>query len=464
MEAALLIDIGSTFTKACAIDLLEEEILATAYTPSTTTTDVSEGIDNAIHMVNTVVGKKIDYQIRLASSSAAGGLRIVVVGLVPDLTVKAGKLSAYGAGAKVIATYSYKLTKYEKIEIEKLNPDIILFVGGTDGGNEEIILWNANIISQLEIDVPIIFGGNKAVAEEVKATSLKNGKDIFLAENVLSQLGKLNTSSAKDMIRKIFIDRIIISKGIDKVSRYIDEDIIPTPLAVFDAIKLLSNGTDQVKGMGELMAVDIGGATTDIYSSASGDPTIDGTTLKDLPLPYHMRTVEGDLGVRINAISTLKEAIINKVIKSKKIKNIDLTLIVEKLSKNITMKPKTTIDKIVDLEIASYAIQIALNRHVGHIETHFTPVGKMNIQYGKDLTKVKTMICTGGIFCNSNKKELIEMLNRSISNKYEPFCLKPKCPNYFIDNDYVLYGMGLLSTKYPDKALRILKRNLKQID
>jgi len=462
MEAALLIDIGSTFTKACAIDLLEEEILATAYTPSTTTTDVSEGIDKAIHMVNTVVGEKIDYQIRLASSSAAGGLRIVVVGLVPDLTVKAGKLSAYGAGAKVIATYSYKLTKCEKIEIEKLNPDIILFVGGTDGGNEEIILWNANIISQLKIDVPIIFGGNKAVAEEVKATLLKNGKDIFLAENVLSQLGKLNTSSVKDMIRKIFIDRIILSKGIDKANRYIDGDIIPTPLAVFDAIKLLSNGTDQIKGMGELMAVDIGGATTDIYSSASGDPTIDGTSLKDLPLPYHMRTVEGDLGLRINAISTIKEASVNKVIKSKKINNIDLNPIVEKLSKNITMKPKTAIDKTVDLEIASYAIQIALNRHVGHIETHFTPVGKMNIQYGKDLTKVKTMICTGGIFCNSNKKELIEMLNRSIINKHAPFSLKPKQPKYYIDNQYILYGMGQLSKKYPDIALRILKRKITQ--
>jgi len=169
------------------------------------------------------------------------------------------------------------------------------------------------------------------------------------------------------------------------------------------------------------------------------------------------------LGLRINAISTIKEASISKVIKSKKINNIDLNPIVEKLSKNITMKPKTAIDKIVDLEIASYAIQIALNRHVGHIETHFTPVGKMNIQYGKDLTKIKTMICTGGIFCNSNKKELIEMLNRSISYKYEPFCLKPKCPNYFIDNDYILYGVGLLSNKCPDIALRILKRNITQI-
>ncbi|MHA1221617.1 MAG: methylaspartate mutase accessory protein GlmL, partial [Candidatus Heimdallarchaeota archaeon] len=401
MEVALLIDIGSTFTKACAIDLLEEEILATAYTPSTTTTDVSEGIDKAIHMVNTVVGNKIDWQIRLASSSAAGGLRIVVVGLVPDLTVKAGKLSAYGAGAKVIATYSYKLTKFEKAEIEKLNPDIILFVGGTDGGNEEIILWNANIISQLEIDVPIIFGGNKAVAEEVNNSLLNNGKDIFLAENVLSQLGKLNTSSVKDMIRKIFIDRIIISKGIDKVSRYIDEDIIPTPLAVFDAIKLLSNGTDQAKGMGELMAVDIGGATTDIYSSASGDPTIEGTSLKGLPLPYDMRTVEGDLGLRINATTIIKEANLNTIPKSRILENIDLTRIVEKFSNNITTKPETDIEKIVDLEIASYAIQIALKRHVGYLEKQYTPLGEINIQYGKDLTNIKTVVCTGGLFSHT---------------------------------------------------------------
>jgi len=463
MEVALLIDIGSTFTKACAIDLLEEAILATAYTPSTTTTDVSEGIDKAIHMVNTVVGNKIDWQIRLASSSAAGGLRIVVVGLVPDLTVKAGKLSAYGAGAKVIATYSYKLTKSEKAEIEKLNPDIILFVGGTDGGNEEIILWNANIISQLEIDVPIIFGGNKAVAEEVNNSLLNNGKDIFLAENVLSQLGKLKTSSVKDMIRKIFIDRIIISKGIDKVSRYIDEDIIPTPLAVFDAIKLLSNGTDQAKGMGELMAVDIGGATTDIYSSASGDPTIEGTSLKGLPLPYDMRTVEGDLGLRINATTIIKEANLNTIPKSRILENIDLTRIVEKFSNNITTKPETDIEKIVDLEIASYAIQIALKRHVGYLEKQYTPLGEINIQYGKDLTNIKTVVCTGGIFSHSNKRDLIEILNRSISNKDEPFCLKPKCPNYFIDNNYILYGMGLLSKKCPDKALRILKRNLTKI-
>ena len=458
-----MIDIGSTFTKACSIDLLEEKILATACTPSTTNTNVTEGIDKAIQLLNTIVQRKVDYKIRLASSSAAGGLRIVVVGLVPELTVKAGKLSAYNAGAKIVGSYSYKLNKYEIIEIEKVNPDILLFVGGTDGGNEETLLWNANRIAQLEINAPIIFGGNKVIADEVKAILETNGKNVFLSENVLSQIGKISPFAVKEMIIKIFIERIIISKGIDQARRYVDEEIIPTPLAVFNAIKLLSSGTGSVKGIGELIAIDIGGATTDVYSSASGNPTLEGTTLKGLPLPYDMRTVEGDLGLRINATTTIKEANINKVIKSRKIENIDITPIVEKLSNNITIKPKTNIEKIIDLEIASYAIQIALKRHVGYFEKQYTPVGEINIQYGKDLTNITTVLCTGGLFSHTNERELLEMLNRSINYKYEPFCLKPKCPNYFIDNEYILYGMGLLSTKYPDKALRILKRKLKQI-
>jgi len=463
MEAALLIDIGSTFTKACSIDLLEEKVLATVCTPSTTSTNVSEGIDRAIQLINRVIQRKIDYKIRLASSSAAGGLRMVVVGLVPELTVKAGKLSAYNAGAKIVGTYSYKLNKYEINEIDKLNPDILLFVGGTDGGNEETLLWNADMIAQLEINAPIIFGGNKVVAVEVKSILEKTGKKVFLAKNVLSKIGKISAFAVKEMIRNIFIERIIISKGIDKARRYVDKDIIPTPLAVFNAVKLLSSGTDNVKGIGELIAIDVGGATTDVYSSASGNPTLEGTTLKGLPLPYDMRTVEGDLGLRINAITTIKEANLNKVVKSSKIEKIDLTQAVEKISKDITLQPKTNIEKVVDLEIASYAIQLALNRHVGDLEKQYTPAGEINIQYGKDLTNIKTVLCTGGLFSHTNERDLLEMLNRSISSKDDPFCLKPTRPKFIIDNEYILFGMGLLSLKYPDKALRILKNKLKSI-
>ena len=118
-ELALLIDIGSTFTKACAIDLNAEKLLASVETPSTTGTDVCEGVDSVICLLNEAVNQKLDFKLRLASSSAAGGLKMVVVGLVPGLTTHAGKLSALGAGAKVISTYSYKLTPKEQKEIEE---------------------------------------------------------------------------------------------------------------------------------------------------------------------------------------------------------------------------------------------------------------------------------------------------------------------------------------------------------
>ena len=459
-----MIDIGSTFTKACAIDLLEEKILANVSTPSTTNSNVTDGINKAIQLINQVLQKKIDYTLRLASSSAAGGLQVVVVGLVPELTVKAGKLSAYNAGAKIVGTYSYKLNRYELNEIDKLNPDILLFVGGTDGGNEEILLWNADMLAKLKTPAPIIFGGNKAVAFEVKKVLEKNHKKVFLAKNVLSKIGDINAFAVKEMIRKIFIERIIISKGIDKARHYVDKDIIPTPLAVFNAVKLLSAGTESVKGIGEFIAIDIGGATTDVYSSASGVPTLEGTTLKGLPLPYDMRTVEGDLGLRINAITTIKEANINKVVKSPKIENIDLTQVVEKFSNDITLKSKTNIEKIVDLEIASYAIQLALKRHVGNLERQYTPAGELFIQYGKDLTNIKIVLCTGGLFSHTNEKGLFEMLNRAIRSEDDPFCLKPTAPKFFIDNEYILFAMGLLSQQYPDKALKILKDKLKPLN
>ena len=218
-ESVLLIDIGSTFTKACAIDLENEELIASVISPSTVNTDVCEGIDDVINLLNKAIHKKIAYTHRLASSSAAGGLRMVVVGLVPDLTSEAGRLSALGAGAKVISTYSYKLNKNELREIENLSPDIILLVGGTDGGNEETILWNAKILNKINLYAPFIIAGNKVVAYEIKDILNSSGKDAFITENVLPEIGVLNVEPVRVMIRKIFIDRIIVSKGFEKVKK-----------------------------------------------------------------------------------------------------------------------------------------------------------------------------------------------------------------------------------------------------
>ena len=463
LEAALLIDVGSTFTKACAIGLDDEKLLASVSTPSTPGTDVCEGIDNVILLINEAVGEKPYFKLRLASSSAAGGLRMVVVGLVPDLTSQAARLSALGAGAKVISTYSYKLNDIEQKEIEELNPDIILLVGGTDGGNEETILWNARMLSHLESDAPIIIAGNKVVAHDAERIIKISGKDVYISKNVLPEIGKLNVEPVRKIIRQIFVHRIIISKGFERVKEYIDGTLTPTPAAVFEGVKLLSKGTDLVKGLGELVAVDIGGATTDVYSMATGKPTKEGTILKGFPSPYDMRTVEGDLGLRSNAVSILEEVGEKRILKTIGIKNIDLEKITKNLSQKTATIPKGRVEKAVDMGLASSAAQLALKRHAGYVKTIYTPMGSMNVQYGKDLTCIKSLISTGGIFVHYSNKSRIKILQGALCNHDEPFSLKPEKPKFYVDNNYIMYGMGLLSKYYPNKALRILKKNLSRI-
>ena len=463
LETILLIDVGSTFTKACAIALEDEKLLASASAPSTPGTDICEGIEKVIFLINESVNEKMDYKLRLASSSAAGGLRMIVVGLVPDLTSKAAKLSALGAGAKVISSYSFKLNKKELIEIEKQNPDIILLVGGTDGGNEETILWNARVLSHINSNMAIVVAGNKVVADEVKNILNTGKKDAYICENVLPEIGKLNVEPVRKAIRKIFVDRIIISKGFERAKKYIDGMLTPTPAAVFEAVKLLSKGTDDVKGLGELVAVDIGGATTDVYSIATGEPTKEGTILKGFPSPYDMRTVEGDLGLRSNATSILEEVGEKRILKTVGINNINLEKITKNLSQKTEKIPRSKIDKAVDVGLAISAIQLALKRHAGYIKTIYTPIGNMNVQYGKDLTGIKSLIATGGIFAHNNDKSGIKILEGAVFNHDDPLSLKPEKPKYYVDNNYIMYGMGLLSKYYPDKALRILKRNLSRI-
>ena len=463
-KSVLLIDIGSTFTKACAIDLENEELIASVISPSTVNTDVCEGIDDVIDLLNKAIHKKIAYTHRLASSSAAGGLRMVVVGLVPDLTSEAGRLSALGAGAKVISTYSYKLNKNELREIENLSPDIILLVGGTDGGNEETILWNAKILTKINLYAPFIIAGNKVVAYEIKDILNSSGKDAFITGNVLPEIGVLNVEPVRVMIRKIFIDRIIVSKGFEKVKKTIDGILMPTPAAVFEAVKLLSKGTDSKEGLGELVAVDVGGATTDVYSMADGHPAHDGTILKGLPAPHDMRTVEGDLGLRSNAVSILREIGEQRLLQNIGINNIDLKKITRDLSQKTDKIPASKTDKAVDVGLARSAVHLALKRHSGYVKTIYTPMGSMNVQYGKDLTGIRGLIATGGIFAHNSDKDRFRILTGTIDSHDEPLSLVPKKPQFYIDTHYILYGAGLLSKYYPDKALQILKKNLIKID
>jgi len=275
-NCGLFIDFGSTFTKAIAIDFDDERVVGRAQSPSTVETDITLGLNAVLDKINKTQEVEPAYRYNLACSSAAGGLRMVTIGLVPELTAEAAKRAALGAGAKVVGVFSYKLTKKELHELEAMAPDIVLLAGGTNGGDQETILHNAVSLSRCNLHAPIVVAGNKVASDEIQAILVSGHKEYLITDNVMPEMGVLEVDKARSIIREVFINRIIEAKGLKKAEQFIDGILMPTPTAVLTAARLLSQGTAKEEGLGELVVVDIGGATTDIHSIARGDPTQPG--------------------------------------------------------------------------------------------------------------------------------------------------------------------------------------------
>ena len=269
MNPVLLIDFGSTYTKVTAVDTDNAELLGTASSYTTVQTDINNGLENAVRELAKITGE-IKFTERYAASSAAGGLRMLASGLVPELTSEAAKTASLGAGAKVLKTYSYELNEDDADEIRAISPDIFLLVGGTDGGNSACILHNAEVLRDVGGEFPIIIAGNRNASRQ--CARILEGREVYVCENVMPKFGTLNIDPVQQVIRDVFLKNIVRAKGLTRASELISGIMMPTPSAVMAAVKLLSEGTDRQSGIGELIAIDVGGATTDIYSVSDGMP------------------------------------------------------------------------------------------------------------------------------------------------------------------------------------------------
>jgi len=247
MRAILLIDFGSTFTKLTAVDLDTPCVLGGAQAFTTAGTDISLGLAKALERLDQSTGP-VEFDARLACSSAAGGLNMVASGLVPGLTSKAARMAAFGAGAKVIKTYAYKLTEDDILEINRVRPDILLLCGGIDGGNSEVILHNAARVAGAAGDFPVLVAGNRNAQEECAALLADSGHPVYTAPNVMPEMNTLNIEPAAEVIRQIFLKRIILAKGLNRAERLLDGIMMPTPAAVLKAMRLLSRGQRRPPG------------------------------------------------------------------------------------------------------------------------------------------------------------------------------------------------------------------------
>lgn len=456
MKPVLLIDFGSTYTKVTAVDLDGECLIGTADSYTTVQTDVNDGLDNALKKLFEKTGP-IEFEARYACSSAAGGLRMITSGLVPELTAEAARQASLGAGAKVLKVYSFQLTEDDIHEILEINPDIFLLVGGTDGGNSECILHNARMLANADFSFPVVIAGNRSVARECER--ILSGHEVHVCENVMPRFGVLNIDPTRKKIREIFLNRIIQAKGLSRAASLISGILMPTPSAVMKAIHLLAQGCEGEIGIGDLIAVDVGGATTDIYSMSDGMPTSPNTVFKGLPEPYAKRTVEGDIGMRYSIHGIVEAVGIRRVSELSGIPENRAQELIDMLSEHtdIVPEPDTELERL-DYALASLAIETAVTRHAGSMEETYTLMGLTFVQTGKDLRSVRQVIVTGGSLIHTARTG--EIAAHALYSNATPMSLRPMQAEIRIDRRYILAAMGLLSEYHPQIALRIMKKEL----
>ncbi len=455
MGNALLIDFGSTNTKVTAVDLENAALLGTADSFTTVDTDINEGLAVALDRLFEQTGP-LDFSLQLACSSAAGGLRMITSGLVPELTAEAARTASFGAGAKVIRVYAFKLTPADVAEIAGLRPDIFLLTGGIDGGDSACILHNAQAIAASPADFPVVIAGNRGAAQD--CARILQGREVYLCENVMPRLGVLNIEPVQGLIRELFLSRIIQAKGLSKVERLVEGILMPTPSAALRALELLARGTARQGGLGELAAVDLGGATTDAYSIAAGLPKRDDTVLKGLPPPYVKRTVEGDIGMRYSAAGILEATGPARLAALSGLTEEQVEAMLRDIAANPGLLPESPAQQALDFALAAAAVDIAMTRHAGCLEQVYTPLGPAYCQNGKDLREVQTLVVTGGAIVHHQKAA--EIAAFGLYHPGRPGSLKPCKAAVYIDRKYILAAMGLLGEAYPEVALTIMKKEL----
>lgn len=436
----LIAEIGSTTTLVTAFNFKNGvEIIGQgkAFT-SVLDGDVTIGLKNAVKEIEDKLGEEIQYDRMLATSSAAGGLKITVHGLVQDMTVKAAREAALGAGGIIKMVTAGKLRKSDIKKIKEINPNLIMIAGGTDYGERETSLYNSEVFSEADLGIPIVYCGNCANVDEVK--EIFEGKELYIIDNVYPRVDELNVEPARAMIQDAFEKNIVKAGGMDKIKEMVDGAIMPTPGAVMEATKLL------YEILGDIVVFDVGGATTDVHSVTEG--SIDVLDILVTPEPKAKRTVEGDLGVYVNRNNVIELLSDHEVQGATR----------EYIESQIKPIPATEEERKWSGVLTKKATEVAISRHVGYIKRVYG-MGKNFLAYGKDLSMVKYIVGTGGALTRlDDGEEILE----GIKEVKEDLTMYPRAEaKVLLDNMYIMACAGVLSRENKEAAITLLKESLR---
>lgn len=443
----LVAEIGSTTTVVNAFDLEKARFLGQGQAPTSVLEgDVRIGLRQAAESLAAALGTaRVDYGEMFATSSAAGGLRMTVHGLIYDMTVKAAREAALGAGGIIKMTTAGRLRRSDIESIRVHSPNLILIAGGTDYGERDTAVYNAELIAAARLKAPVIYAGNVENQREMQLIFGQSGQRVYVTENVYPKLDELNIEPTRRIIHRVFEEHITSAPGMEHVRDMVSGSIIPTPGAVMECAMLL------YREMGDAVVLDVGGATTDVHSVTEGSEEI--ASILIAPEPFAKRTVEGDLGCFVNVRNVIDMAGREKLER-------ELSLDVDAVLQGYRAIPQTPDEFRLITRVAGIAAETALTRHSGRLRYMYTPQGRKTYAEGKDLTRVKTLVATGGALTRLPERQRLMESLRDLNRSGNMLFPKPGRADIRYDEHYIMASLGVMSKKYPREAAALLRASL----
>lgn len=450
------VDVGSTWTKAAAV--AADGTLVGTSSHVTTPPEVLHGITAAVGALGLGLGLGGGAAV-LACSSAGGGLRLAVVGQEPLVSAEAGRRVALSAGARVVHVHAGPLTGHDVRTLRAARPDVVLLVGGTDGGDARTLLHNAARLAATRVAAPIVLAGNAEATADARTLLDATRRTVVVSPNVLPDVGELNPAPAREAIRQVFLRHVIGGKGLSRGPRFRRLVRLVTPDAVLVGVGRLAavlgreqpetqsetqsdrqsrlqaepDGRPEPSGRhgGAVLVVDVGGATTDVYSAVS-DP--DQPQRHVVALPPQRRTVEGDLGMRISAPGVVADAVAERLLPAVPTPEVDaLCAAAQRRAADPAWVPgpDDPDGAATDARLAAIATVLAVRRHARMVDGQFGPRG------------AGLLVLSGGVFRHAAEPALATVVD---TLRDDPV-LRPLLRHAAIrvDTDYVLAPAGLLA-------------------
>ncbi|CAM3377760.1 glutamate mutase L [Nocardioides dubius] len=448
---ALCVDYGSTFTKAVLVDLGVARIVARTSHRTTIDTDLIDGFDACRNALAAEDPRALEAPV-YAASSAGGGLRILVVGNERLVTAEAGHRVALGSGGKVIDVVAAAEHPAFADRIDAAQPDLVLLVGGTDGGNPAPLVAAAEEIARASWGGPIVVAGN--VEAQPAAVAALDGRAVVTAANVMPRIGTLQPGPAREAVRGMFLRHVIGGKHLSSDPRFAAMLVGATPDVVLTGMELLShNGS---AGRTDLVLVDVGGATTDVYSVVEVDPEDAGLAREVVATTPLTRTVEGDLGMRWSAVETAHAGIAAGLL--------DETILppAERRRADPDWLPLSAAEAEEERRLATAAIRLALGRHAGgagiaRLDPH-TPDAVRSPESegrGPDLRTAAVLIGSGGVLRETDASNAHGILAAAL---VAPASARlPESPLLVVDDQVLLTAAGLLAAAHPQAAAALVR-------